>query len=105
MKRHTLTTAAQQSQSSMALAACLFVAAVPACAQAWPTKPVRVVLSQPPASSPDIVARLLGERLARQWGHSVVVENKPGGQNVIGAQRAATAAADGYTYYYATTAA
>ena len=81
------------------------MAAAPALAQTWPTKPVRMVLSQAPASSPDIVARLLGERLALQWGQSLVVENKPGGQNIIGAQRAAAAAADGYTYYYATTAA
>jgi len=83
----------------------LLAAVTPAWSQAWPVKPVRLVLSQPPASSPDIVARLLGERLVKSWGHSVVVENKPGGQNVIGAQRAATAAPDGYTYYYATTAA
>ncbi len=87
------------------LAALLATVASPAWSQTWPTKPVRLVLSQAPASSPDIVARLLGERLAKLWGQSLVIENKPGGQNVIGAQRAATAAADGYTFYYATTAA
>jgi tripartite-type tricarboxylate transporter receptor subunit TctC len=87
------------------LMALLLTNAGAACAQAWPTKPVRLVLSQPPASSPDIVARLMGEQLTKLWGQSIVVENKPGGQNIIGAQRAASAAADGYTYYYATTAA
>ncbi len=92
-------------QAWQLLPALLFTAAAPVWAQAWPTKPVRLVLSQAPASSPDIVARLLGERLAKLWSQSIVIENKPGGQNVIGAQRAATAAADGYTYYYATTAA
>ncbi len=83
---------------------CLALAG-PSWAQAWPTRPVRLVLSQAPATSPDIVARVLGDRLSRVWGHSIVVENKPGGQNVIGAQRAATSSPDGYSFYYATTAA
>jgi tripartite-type tricarboxylate transporter receptor subunit TctC len=85
--------------------ALVLVAGGPAWSQAWPTKPVRIVLSQAPATSPDIVARVLGDRLSRQWGQSIVVENKPGGQNVIGAQRAATSSPDGYSFYYATTAA
>jgi tripartite-type tricarboxylate transporter receptor subunit TctC len=76
-----------------------------AAAQAWPAKPVKLILSQPPGSSPDIVARLLGDQLARVWGQPVVVENRPGGQNVIGAQAAARAPADGYAFYYGTTAA
>ncbi len=83
----------------------LALAASPAAAQSWPTKPVRLVLSQPPGSSPDIVARLIADRLSQQWGKSVVVENRPGGQNVVGALAAAKAPADGYTFYYATTAA
>lgn len=83
----------------------LSVAAAPAFAQSWPAKPVRWVLSQPPGSSPDIVARLVADRLARTWDKPVVVENRPGGQNVVGALAAAKAPADGYTYYYGTTAA
>ena len=74
-------------------------------AQAWPAKPVHLVLSQPPGSSPDILARMLGERLQRLWGQPIVVENRPGGQNIVGAQAAARATPDGYTFYYATTAA
>ena len=58
-----------------------------------------------PGSGPDNVARLLSERLGKQWGQAVVIENKPGGQNVIGAQTAARAPADGQTFYFATTAA
>ena len=76
-----------------------------AMAQSWPDKPVRLVLSQPPGSGPDNVARLLGERLAKGLGQAVVIDNKPGGQNIIGAQAAARSAADGYTFYFATTAA
>ena len=74
-------------------------------AQTWPDKPVRFVLSQPPGSGPDNVARLLGDRLGALWGQPVVIDNKPGGQNTIGAQAAARAAPDGSTFYFATTAA
>jgi tripartite-type tricarboxylate transporter receptor subunit TctC len=73
--------------------------------QAWPDRPVRWILSQPPGSGPDNVARMLAERLAPKLGQSLVIENKPGGQNVIGAQAAARSAPDGYTFYFATTAA
>lgn len=71
----------------------------------WPDRPVKLILSQPAGAGPDILARYLGEQLARAWKQPVVIENKPGGQNVIGAQAAARSANDGYTFYYATTAA
>jgi tripartite-type tricarboxylate transporter receptor subunit TctC len=74
-------------------------------AQAWPDKPVKWVLSQPPGSGPDNVARILADRLGKAWGQAVVVENKPGGQNTIGAVAAAHAPADGHNFYFATTAA
>lgn len=89
--------------------ASLLATAVPAAwAQgngAWPDKPVKFILSQPPGSGPDNVARLLGDRLARGLGQPIVIENKPGGQNIIGAQAAARSPADGYSLYFATTAA
>ncbi len=88
--------------------ASLLATAVPAAwAQggAWPDKPVKFILSQPPGSGPDNVARLLGERLAKGLGQPIVIENKPGGQNIIGAQAAARSPADGYSFYFATTAA
>ena len=90
--------------------ACLAAApAMPAWAQssagAWPERPVRWILSQPAGSGPDIVARMLAERLAQALGQAIVIDNKPGGQNVIGAQAAAKSAPDGYTFYFATTAA
>src|SRR5258708_5728989 len=74
-------------------------------AQAWPDKPVNLILSQPPGSGPDNIARLLADRLGQMWGKVVVILNKPGGQNIIGAQAAARYAPDGYTFYFATTAA
>lgn len=74
-------------------------------AQAWPDKPVNFILSQPPGSGPDNIARLLADRLGRMWSTVVVILNKPGGQNIIGAQAAARSTPDGYTFYFATTAA
>lgn len=74
-------------------------------AQTWPEKPVRWVLSQPAGSGPDNVARLLTDRLTKSWGQAVLVDNKPGGQNTIGAQAAARSAPDGHNFYFATTAA
>ena len=76
-----------------------------ALAQEWPARPVRFIVSQAPGTSPDIVARFLGDRLSKLWNQSVVVENRPGGQNVPGAQAAARAAPDGYTFFFGTTAA
>jgi len=71
----------------------------------WPDKPIKLVLSQPAGSGPDNVARLLGDQLTKSLGQALVIDNKPGGQNVIGAQAAARATPDGYTFYFATTAA
>lgn len=71
----------------------------------WPDKPIKLVLSQPAGSGPDNVARLLGDRLAKSLTQPIVIDNKPGGQNVIGAQAAARSSPDGYTFYFATTAA
>ena len=74
-------------------------------AQSWPDKPVKWTLSQPPGSGPDNVARILSDRLAKLWGQAVVIDNKPGGQNTIGALAAARSAPDGSNFYFATTAA
>jgi tripartite-type tricarboxylate transporter receptor subunit TctC len=89
-----------------ALASMAFAGAGRAAAPgAWPDRPVKLVLSQPAGSGPDNVARLLGDGLARAIGQPVVIDNRPGGQNVIGAQAVARATPDGYTLYFATAAA
>ena len=74
-------------------------------AQSWPARPIRFILSQTAGTSPDITARLIADRLSRLWGQQVIVDNRGGGQNVIGSQLAARATADGYNYFFATTAA
>lgn len=73
-------------------------------AQSWPAQPLHVIVSQAAGSRPDIICRLVMNRLSRGIGQQIVVENRPGG-NVIGAQAAAHSAPDGYTLFFATAAA
>ena len=66
-------------------------------AQTYPSKPVRVVIPYPPGSTPDIVGRLLSERLQKALGQPFVVENRTGAAGNIGADAVAKASPDGYT--------
>jgi len=68
-----------------------------ASAQAWPSKPVRLVVPFPPGGLIDQMARLMAPRLAREIGQPVVIDNKPGAGGNVGAAEAARAPADGYT--------
>ncbi|MGJ7519206.1 Bug family tripartite tricarboxylate transporter substrate binding protein [Variovorax sp. LT1P1] len=86
-----------------AWAAC---AALPAFAQgsSYPDKPVRIIVGFPAGTGPDIVARLLAQKLSEGWGNQgVVVDNKPGAGGLIAASEAARAAPDGYTLMLAET--
>jgi tripartite-type tricarboxylate transporter receptor subunit TctC len=74
-------------------------------AQTWPARPIKFIVSQAAGGTPDIICRLITDKLARALAQQVVVENRPGGGNVIGAQAAARSAPDGYTFFFATAAA
>lgn len=87
------------------LSAVLLLGSVHAWAENWPTKPVKFILSQAAGTPPDIIARMLAEHLSKIWGQPIIIENRGGGQNIIGAQAAARSPADGYTFFFATTAA
>lgn len=74
-------------------------------AQNWPDRPIRFIVTQAAGGTPDIIARLIGEKFGKVLGQQVVVENRPGAGNVIGAQAVARSAPDGYTFLFATAAA
>ena len=71
----------------------------------WPARPIRFIVSFAAGATPDILCRLVTERVGQALGQQIYVENRPGGSNVIGAVAAARAAPDGYTFYWATAAA
>ncbi|WP_296559155.1 tripartite tricarboxylate transporter substrate binding protein [Pigmentiphaga sp.] len=68
-------------------------------AQAYPTKPVKIVVPFPPGGSTDVAARILGAKLAEGFRQAVYIENKPGAGTTIGAAYVATSPPDGYTLY------
>lgn len=68
-------------------------------AQPYPAKPVRYIVPFPAAASPDLVGRLLADRLGRMWGQQVVVDNRSGAGGTVGAGIAARATPDGYTLF------
>ncbi|MBI2768804.1 MAG: tripartite tricarboxylate transporter substrate binding protein [Burkholderiales bacterium] len=72
-----------------------------AAAQAWPAKPIRLIVAYPPGGVSDVVARALAERLAAQMGTPVVVDNRAGASGSIGVDAVAKAAPDGYTIGFA----
>ena len=74
--------------------------ALPAGAQAWPSRPIKWVVPYMAGTGPDSAARIVAEALAQQLGQPVVIENRPGAGGNIGARQVAKAQADGYTLLY-----
>ena len=77
--------------------AALAMPATQALAQAFPSKPIRLVVPIPPGGAPDLIGRALGQRLAAQTGQAVVIDNKAGSNGYVAAEIVARAPADGYT--------
>ena len=84
----------------LALSAALFTAGLacgPLAAQDYPTRPVTVIVAQPPGGGTDIIARIIANQLSIQTGQPFVVENRAGAGTVVGTTVAANATPDGYT--------
>jgi tripartite-type tricarboxylate transporter receptor subunit TctC len=82
---------------ALSLAAVAALAAGPAAAQDWPSRPVHIVVPYTPGTGADILSRVLGPKLSERWKTPVVVDNKPGATGNIGAEHVAKSPADGYT--------
>lgn len=90
--------------SVLSVVALSLAVAVPAAAQNYPTKPIRVIVPVAAGSGLDLVARVATERIAHNMGATLYIENLPGANSNIGAAAAARAAPDGYTFLIATEA-
>lgn len=95
---HSITSAALRLLVGAALA--VGASAGQAQAQAYPTKPIRVVVPSSPGGSPDILARIISAPLSEELGQPLVVDTVPGAAGIIGTDKVAKAPADGYTLLY-----
>ena len=86
--------------TTVALAALLAALPATTLAQSWPERPVRLVIPFPPGGTLDKVGRMLAQELGKSLGQTFIVENKPGGNGVIGGDSVAKAPADGYTLLF-----
>jgi tripartite-type tricarboxylate transporter receptor subunit TctC len=83
---------------SAALLAAPALLALPAlAADAWPSRPIKIIVPYTPGDGPDVIARLVGQKISEKLGQPVIVDNKPGASGQIGLEQTAKAAPDGYT--------
>src|SRR5688572_962934 len=82
----------------------VLLASLPVFAQPYPSKPIRVVVPYTAGGPADLLVRGLGQKLNESWGQQIVVENKPGANEIIAAQDVAKSPPDGYHYLLASDA-
>ena len=89
-------------RKSAGLLVLLLMSSVASAQQAYPTRPIRLIVPYPPGGPNDILARAINDRLGKRLGQQVVVDNRAGASTIIGADIAAHSPADGYTLFVAT---
>jgi tripartite-type tricarboxylate transporter receptor subunit TctC len=94
MKRRTLLSLTAAATSSLLLPAAISQTS------AYPNKPIKMIVPYAPGISPDIVARLIGNKLSIALGQPIIIDNKPGAGGMIGAELAAATPGDGYNLFY-----
>ncbi len=87
----------RKTATNLALALGLAMCVQPGWAQPYPNKPVRVIVPYAAGGGTDTAARIIAQKLTEKWGHSVVVDNRPGAAGIIGSDLVAKAQPDGYT--------
>src|SRR4029079_945091 len=90
----------RMSKLTALFGAALLAGALPAFdagAQAYPAKPIRVIVPFPPGGTSDILTRLVGAELTKSWGQQILADNRPGANGNIGVELLARSAPDGYT--------
>jgi tripartite-type tricarboxylate transporter receptor subunit TctC len=97
MKRIARTAVVNAALAAVAMMAAASVHPDIAVAQTYPAQQIRIIVPFPPGGGSDVVARTVANGLAAQLGQTVIVDNRPGGQTIIGSQVVANAAPDGYT--------
>lgn len=90
---------------AITLSVWLVATASEAHAQSWPSKPIKVIVTQAAGGAPDVLCRLVMEKVTDGLKQSLIVENRPGAGNIIGMQAAARSEPDGYTFLWSTAAA
>lgn len=82
---------------TLAASAVLALAPTLACAQAWPTRPIKIIVPAPPGGAIDLIARVVGDKISASLGQPVIVDNRPGASNNLGTDVLAKSPPDGYT--------
>ncbi|RPI43252.1 MAG: tripartite tricarboxylate transporter substrate binding protein [Betaproteobacteria bacterium] len=100
-KRNETMKFARNVASLVTTASLLAIAGVAFCQQTYPTRPIRIISPYAPGGGNTIMARLVAQKLTEAWGHQVIVDNRPGGNTIIGTELTARATPDGYTFLLA----
>ena len=91
------------SALACAVACTAATAAQPKAPDAYPTRPIRVIVPFAPGGGLDITARLIGQRITEKWGQNFVIDTRPGAATIVGTEIASHALPDGYTILMITT--